>query len=68
MFEPMEISEPIYEGVVELFYKKLTRADANRAGIRRKIRGKYASSNTYHQMSERACRKAQKNVCRSSEG
>ena len=32
MFENMEISESIHEGVLEPFYKKPTRADANRAG------------------------------------
>ena len=32
MFERMEISESIYEVVVEPSYKKLTRADYNYAG------------------------------------
>ena len=36
MFEYMEIAENIYEGVVELSYKKPTRADANRAVRSRK--------------------------------
>ena len=45
----------IYEGVVEPFLqKKLTRADANCAGHGRKIRGEYASSTTYSEVSERA--------------
>ena len=35
MFERMEISESIYEGVVEPSYKKPTVADANRDGYRR---------------------------------
>ena len=39
MFESMEISESIYEGVVETYYKKPTRADANQDGNRRKMRG-----------------------------
>ena len=43
MFECMEISESIYEGVVEPSYKKLTRADSNRAGHCRKNRGEAAS-------------------------
>ena len=32
MFERMEIAESIYGGIVEPFYKKPTRADANCAG------------------------------------
>ena len=43
----MKIKEYIYEGVVEPYYKKTTRADANRACLRRKMRGEYASSTTY---------------------
>ena len=39
MFERMEILEYIYEGVVELSYKKSTRADTNCAGLSRKMRG-----------------------------
>ena len=39
MFERMEITESIYEVVVEPFYKKPTRAGANRAGHRRNKRG-----------------------------
>ena len=39
MFERIEISESIYEGVVEHSYKKPTRSDANRAGHRRQKRG-----------------------------
>ena len=47
MFERMEISESIYEGVVEPSYKKNTRSDANRAGhISNKI-GKAALSKTH---------------------
>ena len=42
MFKHMEISESIYEGVVEPSYKKLTRADANRAGHIRQKRGEPA--------------------------
>ena len=37
MFERMEITVYIYEGVVEPSYKKPTRADANRAGLSGKI-------------------------------
>ena len=43
MFENMEISESIHEGVLEPFYKKPTRADANRAGHSRKKIGEAAS-------------------------
>ena len=40
MFERMEISESIYEGIVEPYYlKKTTRADANRTGHSRQKRG-----------------------------
>ena len=44
MFERIEISEYIYEGIVEPYYKNPNRLDANRAGIRRKIRGDATSS------------------------
>ena len=44
MFERMEISESIYEGVVENSYKKPIRADANRAGHSRQKRGEAAST------------------------
>ena len=40
----MEISESIYEGVVEPSYKKPTQADANRAGHSRQKRGESATS------------------------
>ena len=46
MFECMEISEYIYEGVVKPSYKKPTREYDNCAGISRKIRGESASSTT----------------------
>ena len=39
MFEHMEITESIYEGVVETSYKKLTRSDSNRASHIRHKRG-----------------------------
>ena len=44
MFEPMEIAESIYEGLVETSYKKTTQSDANRAGHSRYKRGEAASS------------------------
>ena len=44
MFECMEITESIYEFVVEPSYKKLTGADANRACHSRKKRGEAALS------------------------
>ena len=46
MFEHMEISESIYEGVVEPYYKRNTRTDANRAGNSRQKRREAASSRT----------------------
>ena len=48
----MEISEYIYEGFVKPYYKKPTTEDTNRADHRRKMRGEYASSNNYSNMSE----------------
>ena len=44
MFECMEITDSIYEGILETFYKKTTRADANRADHSRNKRGESASS------------------------
>ena len=52
MFECMEMSESIYEGVVEPSYKTRNRVYSNRAVHSRKIRGETASSNTYSDMSE----------------
>ena len=43
IFERMEISESIYEGVVELSYKKHSRKDANLSGHRRHKRGETVS-------------------------
>ena len=54
MFDCMEISESIYEGVVEPSYKKPPRADANRAGHIRKKRGESASSWTRSKKGESA--------------
>ena len=51
MFECMKIAESFYEGVVESYLKKPTRADSNRAGILRKRREEAASSTTYSNMS-----------------
>ena len=39
MFERMEITESIYEGVVTPSYKKYTWAESNRNGIIRNKRG-----------------------------
>ena len=44
MFECMEITDSIYEGILETFYKKTTRADANCADHSRNKRGESASS------------------------
>ena len=47
MFEHMEITEFVYEGVLEPSYKKPTQAGSNRVGhIRNKI-GESALSNTH---------------------
>ena len=46
MFERIEISEYIYEGIVEPYYKKTNRLDANRAGLSKKMRGDAASLTT----------------------
>ena len=54
MFECIEISESIYEVVVETSYKKNTRSDTNRDAQSRKIRGEFASSNTYSKTIERS--------------
>ena len=51
MFERMEISEYIYEGVLENLLKNPTRANSNRAGICRKMRGQADLSTTYSEMS-----------------
>ena len=47
MFDRMEISESIYEDVVEPSYKKPTRADADRSGPSRNKRGESASSKNH---------------------
>ena len=43
MFECMEISESIYEGVVTPSYKKTTQAEANHTGLSRNKRVESAS-------------------------
>ena len=52
MFERMEISESIYEGVVEPFYKKSPRTDTNRASHIRIMRGEAALSTSYYEMND----------------
>ena len=52
MFERMETSESMYEGVVEHSYKNSTRADANRADTSRERIGEATLSTTYYEMSE----------------
>ena len=52
MFERMYISESIYEGVVEPYYKQSTKADSTCAGHSRGNIGESASSNTYSAISE----------------
>ena len=52
MIELMDISESIYEVVVETSYKKPTMADANCAKHRRQKRGEAASSQTHSVMGD----------------
>ena len=47
MFERMEISEIIYEGVVTTSYKKTTRAESNCTGLSRNKKGDATSLNTH---------------------
>ena len=54
MFERMEISESIYEGVVEPYLKNLTRTYSNRAGHISKLRGEADLSTTYSNMIDTA--------------
>ena len=53
MFESMEISENIYEYIVEPSYKT-NRLDGKRAGHRRKMREIYSLSKSFSEMSIRA--------------
>ena len=46
MFECMDISEGIYEGVVTPSYKKTTQVEANHTGLSRNKRVESASYNT----------------------
>ena len=52
MFERMKVAKYIYEGVVELSYKRPTREDANRSDHNRENRGESASSWTRPKKSE----------------
>ena len=62
MFEHMDISECIYEGVIEYFYKKTTQEDANRAGKRSNKRGETALYKTCPTMSESAGKRRKRYV------
>ena len=62
MFEHMEISESIYEGIVEPSYKKPTRADANRSGHIRQKRGEPDSSWTRPDKGESAGKRRKRHV------
>ena len=62
MFEHMEISWYIYEGVVEPSYKKPTWADANRSGCIRHKRGEAASSWTRPEKGESASKRRKRHV------
>ena len=65
MFERMEIAEYIYEGVLELSYKKYTGLDATCSGQIRYKRGEPASLHTYFTMNERAENHREGYVCHS---
>ena len=62
MFEHMEIAESIYEGVVELSYKKPPRAYSNRAGHSRKKIGEVALSWTRPKKSESAGKRRKRHI------
>ena len=62
MFERMEITESIYEGVVETYYKKPTQADANRSGQSRKKRGEDSSSWNFPEKVESAGKRRKRHV------
>ena len=62
MFERMEIFESIYEGVVELSYKKITREDANRAGRSSQKRGEAVFSCTRPEKGESAGKRRKRHV------
>ena len=62
MFESMEITESIYEGVVEPSYKKPTRADANRAYHNRDKREESDLSNTCPPIRESAGKRRKRYV------
>ena len=58
----MEITESIYEGVLELPYYKPTRADTNRAGHIRQKRGEAVSSWTCAKKGESAVKGRKKQL------
>ena len=62
MFDRMEISESIYEGVVEPSYKKPTRADYNCAGHVSQKRVESASSWTRPEKGESAGKRRKRHV------
>ena len=57
MFECMEISEYICEGIFKPFTEKLTRLNANSYCFRRTTRGRYALLKSNHQMGQSGKRK-----------
>ena len=58
----MEITECIYEGVVEPSYKKPTRVDSNRAGHSRHRRGEGALLRTFPEKGESADKRIKRYV------
>ena len=58
----MEITEYIYEFVVEPSYKNYTRADFNRDGHSRKIMGEAASSKSYSDTSKSSVKRNKRYV------
>ena len=61
-FERMEISESIYEGLVEPYYKKPTRVDANCAGHSRQKREEAALSWTRPEKGKSAGKRRKRHV------
>ena len=65
MFQRMEISESIYEGVVTASYKKATQAEANRTELSKNKRGYSALSNTHPAKDESSRKRSKRYVNRS---
>ena len=53
MIQRMGVAETIYEGIVESYQKKTTRADSNHDGHSRKMKEESAYSKIYSKMGKR---------------